>query len=232
MLRKAIIALFVVLAFSALGTAGVVKLLDGGRKALDNAASHLPGVASGSPTSSADTAPAGPVASGAGPSGAYTVQKQPAPGSCQYRWVDKAKGFVLPDPSCTPGATNPKVTQASLGDTICRSGYTSSIRPPASITGREKAANAKSYGYTGSSRVGEYDHLISLELGGDPNDSRNLWVEPNHDGATGTLNPKDNVENKLHSLVCNGDITLAAAQRAIAQDWTTALVAVGHPNGK
>ena len=24
----------------------------------------------------------------------------------------------------------------------------------------------------------EYDHLISLQLGGDPNDYRNLWVEP------------------------------------------------------
>jgi hypothetical protein len=41
---------------------------------------------------------------------------------------------VLPDPACTPGATNPDVTQASIGSTICRAGYTCTIRPPAAYT--------------------------------------------------------------------------------------------------
>lgn len=109
-----------------------------------------------------------------------------------------------------------------MGTTICRpgGGYTSSIRPPVSITSREKAANAKSYGYTGSFTTGEYDHLISLQLGGDPNDPRNLWVEPNdRTGATSTNNSKDTVENAARDAICSGKLTLAEVQQAIVTDW-------------
>ena len=170
---------------------------------------------------------------GPGPSGTYTVQAQPAPGTCHFG--KSSDGQPLPDPNCTPGATNPKVTADTQAQTICRSGYTSTIRPPANITGREKDANAKSYGYTGSLHDAEYDHLISLELGGDPNDARNLWVEPpspGHKPGAGPNNPKDGVENQLHSLVCSGKVALTDAQSAIAGDWTTALAKVGHPSGK
>jgi hypothetical protein len=174
------------------------------------------------------TVPVGP-----GPATVYTVQPQPAAGTCHYR--HSTDGQPLPDPSCTPGASNPKVTSADQAQTICRGGYTSSIRPPANITDREKAANAKSYGYTGALHDAEYDHLISLEFGGDPNDPRNLWVEPpspGHKTGSGPNNPKDTVENQLHSLVCSGAVTLPDAQSAIATDWTTALSVVGHPGGK
>jgi hypothetical protein len=93
------------------------------------------------------------------------------------------------------------------------------------VTNKEKRANAASYGYTGSLREAEYDHLISLQLGGDPNAPRNLWVEPpspGHKAGAGPNNPKDAVETHLHTAICKGSITLAAAQRAIASDWTTA----------
>lgn len=169
---------------------------------------------------------------GPGPSGTYTVQAQPAPGSCHFG--QSASGQPLPDPKCTPGATNPKATAADEAQTVCKGGYTSSIRPPGNITDREKAANAKSYGYTGPLHDAEYDHLISLELGGDPNDPRNLWVEPpspGHKPGAGPNNPKDTVENRLHSLVCSGKVALTDAQSAIATDWTTALAKVGHPSG-
>ncbi|WP_216898882.1 hypothetical protein [Nocardia alni] len=170
---------------------------------------------------------------GPGPSGNYTVQAQPAAGTCHYQYT--ADKQPLPDPNCTPGATNPKVTSADEKQTICAGGYTSSIRPTASITNREKIANAKSYGYTASLHDAEYDHLISLELGGDPDDPRNLWVEPpspGHKPGAGPNNPKDTVENQLHSLVCSGKVPLADAQDAIAANWTTALSVVGHPSGK
>ena len=155
---------------------------------------------------------------GPGPTN-YTVQPQPAPGTCHYRTA--ANGETLPDPNCTPGAISPKVTQGTLDTTICRTGYTKSIRPPASITEIEKRENATAYGYTGSLKDVEYDHLVPLELGGDPNDPRNLWIEP---GAS--PNPKDGVESRLHELVCEGTVPLAAAQEAIATDWTTALETV------
>ena len=156
---------------------------------------------------------------GPGPTN-YTEQAQPPPGTCHWRTADS--GETLPDPACTPGAINPKVTDATLADTICKTGYTKSIRPPASIVAAEKRANAASYGYTGSFSDIEYDHLVPLELGGDPNDPRNLWVEP---GAS--PNPKDGVESKLHQLVCEGRLPLAAAQEAIANDWTTAMGVAG-----
>ena len=165
---------------------------------------------------------------GAGPQTTYTVQAQPAAGSCHYRYLDQANGLVLPDATCTPGALNPDVTQATLGSTICSSGYTTAIRPSSSITNKEKTASEAAYGFTGS--WDEYDHLISLELGGDPNDARNLWPEPNKSSAASYTNPKDSIENKLHTLVCNGSITLAAAQQAIATNWTTAMATVGYPN--
>ena len=155
---------------------------------------------------------------GPGPTN-YTEQPQPPPGTCHYRTA--ANGQTLPDPNCTPGAISPKVTQDTLDTTICRTGYTKSIWPPASITQIEKRENAVAYGYTGSLKDVEYDHLVPLELGGDPNDPRNLWIEP---GAS--PNPKDGVESRLHELVCEGRVPLAAAQEAIATDWTTALETV------
>ncbi|MGF6886799.1 hypothetical protein ABIA39_005288 [Nocardia sp. GAS34] len=188
-------------------------------------------VAAHQPGPGAKTASSVPV--GPGPSGTYTVHAQPAPGSCHYGKT--SDGQPLPDPNCTPGATNPKVTSADQAQTICASGYTSSIRPPANITSREKDANAKSYGFTGAMHDAEYDHLISLELGGDPNDPQNLWVEPpspDHTPGAGPNNPKDTVENQLHSLVCAGKVNLTDAQSAIATNWTTALATVGHPGGK
>jgi hypothetical protein len=146
----------------------------------------------------------------------YTYQPQPAPGTCHYRTA--ANGETLPDPNCTPGAISPKVTEDTLATTICKTGYTKSIRPPASITAAEKQANAAAYGYSGPLSGTEYDHLVPLELGGDPNDPRNLWIEPDV-----SPNPKDGVESKLHQLVCAGRVPLAAAQQAIANDWTTAI---------
>ncbi|MGW1807139.1 hypothetical protein [Streptomyces sp. NPDC002078] len=168
------------------------------------------------------------IAVGAGPQTTYTVQQQPPAGSCHYRFE---KGEPLEDPKCTPGAISPAVTQATLASTICRKGgYTKNVRPPEAITRKEKLANAASYGYRGSLGDAEYDHLISLQLGGDPNDYRNLWVEPadpDHASGSGVNNKKDPVETKLHTAVCSGKVTLQAAQQAIVSDWTTALSRLG-----
>jgi hypothetical protein len=155
------------------------------------------------------------VAAGAG-AGDYTVQAQPPAGSCHYRTA--SDGAVLPDPACTAGATNPRVTQANIADTICRPGYTNAIRPARDITEAEKRANATSYGYSRRLSDAEYDHLIPLALSGDPNDARNLWVEPGN-----SPNPKDDIEIELARMVCSGRVSLVGAQQAIASDWTTAL---------
>lgn len=139
------------------------------------------------------------------------VAPQPAPGSCHARGSGL---YSLPDPRCTPGAVNPAVTQSDIQRTICVPGYTKTIRPPESITEAEKRASIAAYGDSGAMGDYEYDHLVSLELGGAANDPRNLWPEP---GAS--PNPKDAVENELHRMVCDGEMTLARAQRTIATNW-------------
>jgi hypothetical protein len=70
------------------------------------------------------------------------------------------------------------------------------------------------YGDGGSPGDYEYDHLVSLELGGAVNDPRNLWPEPE-----GSPNPKDGVENALNRMVCDGEMSLAEAQHIIATEW-------------
>ena len=157
---------------------------------------------------------------GPGPQATYTVEPQPAPGTCHYTYLGPDP---LPDPNCTPGAISPQVTQADIGTTICSSGYTSTIRPPEDVTEPEKEASAAAYDYTGPFSTAEYDHLVPLELGGDPNDPANLWVEPNDiPGATSVNNTKDLVENRLNALVCSGQLSLAVAQQAIASNWVAA----------
>ena len=140
-----------------------------------------------------------------------TVQPQPTAGSCH---ATGSAEYSEPDAACTPGALNPAVTQATIGQTICVSGYTTNIRPSTSITDPEKLASMAAYGDGTETSAYEYDHLISLELGGAVNDPRNLWPEP---GAS--PNPKDSVENTLHAMVCDGQMRLAQAQQIIATRW-------------
>jgi hypothetical protein len=134
-----------------------------------------------------------------------------------------AGGIVLPNRSLTPGASNPAVTQATIHRTICRTGYTRTIRPPSSYTTALKVSQlASGYTYRGQTATSAYeeDHLISLELGGAASDRRNLWPEPY--AATQGARVKDLVENKLHDLICSGSISLATARLAIATNWWTA----------
>ena len=176
------------------------------------------------PTTTSPTLSSG-IQIGPGPQTTYTVQPQAAPGSCHYAYSGP---YPLPDPRCTPGAINPQVTQADVSSTICSAGYTESIRPPESVTEPEKIASAAAYDYTGSLATAEYDHLIPLELGGDPNDPANLWVEPNDNpAATTTTNTKDSLEDRLNSLVCSDQMTLAAARQAIATNWVASYRQLG-----
>jgi hypothetical protein len=144
----------------------------------------------------------------------FKVQRQPPAGACQYRGHGL---YALPDPGCTPGAIDPAVTQATIHRTICVSGYTERIRPPEYVTEVEKRLSIEAYNAGKALHAYEYDHLVSLELGGARNDRRNLWPEP---GAT--PNPKDALENHLHAQVCNDGMKLAAAQLTIARDWVSA----------
>lgn len=128
-----------------------------------------------------------------------------------------AYAFALPT---VPGATNPAVTQTNIHQTICVSGWTKTIRPPASYTDRLKEQQMTALGLTGAPSDYEEDHLISLEIGGNPTDPNNLWPQRWH--GDWNAHQKDAIETKLKRLVCAGTITLAEAQREIATDWVAA----------
>jgi hypothetical protein len=116
----------------------------------------------------------------------------------------------LPDLACTPGAAFTGASRAK----ICKLGYSKSVRYVSSST---KSRAYLEYGITSHTR-GQYevDHLVSLELGG-ANTISNLWPEAAE--PIPGFHEKDLVENYLHRQVCNGELSLAAAQRQEATNW-------------
>ena len=118
--------------------------------------------------------------------------------------------IILPDPTITPGALNPKVRQSTIKKTICKSGWTKTIRPPTSYTNSLKIQQMVLYGEGGSPSNYEEDHFIPLELGGAPRNPKNLWPEPHSQSKL-----SDPLENKLKRQVCKGLMKLAKARAAI-----------------
>jgi hypothetical protein len=118
-----------------------------------------------------------------------------------------SKGPYHADVARTPGVLNPDVTQLNINSTICVRGWTKTIRPATSYTNDLKEKQMREYGVGGPPSDYQEDHLISLELGGHPNDPRNLWPEPYPRASE-----VDSIENDLNAKVCSGDVSLAAAQ--------------------
>jgi hypothetical protein len=119
---------------------------------------------------------------------------------------------VLADRRCSPGAYYSRLTKA----VICSPSYrTSSVR---NVPQTEKYEVEREYGMASRlyGRSIEIDHIISLELGGS-NAIANLFPEPGSGAAS--YHAKDRLENRLHSMVCSGSISLSAARRGIATNW-------------
>lgn len=121
------------------------------------------------------------------------------------------------DPNPTLGVLNPDVTDATIDQTICKSGWTAMVRPPASFTDKLKVAQLPS---GADPHAWEEDHVMPLEVGGAPRDPHNLrpqfWTGP--DGARA----KDHqAENVAHKAVCAHTITLEQGQ-AVIRAWITA----------
>jgi hypothetical protein len=115
---------------------------------------------------------------------------------------------LVASPTLTPGVVDPEVRQETIGETICKSGWTRTIRPPSNYTAALKLRQMREYGVGGDPSAYQEDHLISLELGGHPTDPRNLWPEPRPHAEE-----VDRIENELNGKVCSGALTLAEAQR-------------------
>ena len=116
---------------------------------------------------------------------------------------------LLPDRRLTPGAVRP-VTAAEA----CRGDQES---PPAAAAGVPRQVFAR-YGID-YRRAAEYelDFLITPELGGAA-EPRNLWPQP-YGAPVWNAYVKDELEQHLRRMVCDGALDLATAQRDIATDW-------------
>jgi len=117
--------------------------------------------------------------------------------------------LLVPKTSVTPGETR----AVTISD-VCREPVSEGVRNvPISL--REKVF--EEYGIT-DARPGAYevDYLITPELGG-ADSIRNLWPQPY--STVWNAHVKDMLEERLHTLVCSGQVDLATAQREIATDW-------------
>jgi hypothetical protein len=131
----------------------------------------------------------------------------------QKQFSESASGPLLPAPNLTPGATRPISTNE-----VCTPG------PPdqmATIPMTVRQAVFHEYGMDGSQpRAYEVDHLITPELGG-TDDIRNLWPEP-YATTEWNAHVKDELENRLRQLVCDGKLDLPTAQHDMAANWISA----------
>ncbi len=126
-----------------------------------------------------------------------------------------AEGWIepIPDKNLTPGATL-HVTSAE----VCSEAGPEETHPiPASL--RQKVFQEYQ---TPESQAAQYevDFLITPGLGG-ADDIRNLWPEP-YASTVWNAHVKDALEDRLHEMVCSGQLDLATAQRDIATDWISA----------
>lgn len=157
-----------------------------------------------------------------GNSGSGTSNAEPNWG-VQTKTTDCMAQGALQDLACTPGAIFPNATK----EQICVPGYARSVRNvKQSIKNQVYAEYGISKHLPGAYEV---DHLVSLQLGGS-NDIANLWPE----AATPKpgFHEKDQVENYLHSQICNGSITLKQAQIEIATNWLNVYHRMSSSNGK
>ncbi len=126
----------------------------------------------------------------------------------------------LPNSKLTPGAINPVVTQTTIRSTICVLGWTATVRPPLSYTNQLKYLQLHSgYSLNGDVNMKHYeeDHIVPLEVGGNPSSTLNLFPEPRNIKFGAYL--KDQLENQMHQLVCTGRITLKNAQLVFLTNW-------------
>ena len=119
----------------------------------------------------------------------------------------------MPKSGLTPGESR-AVTMAE----VCRNPEAQVVARDIPMETRDRVFAA--YGIASANRDQfEVDYLITPDLGGTET-LRNLWPQPY--SARWNAKVKDKLEQRLHQLVCSGQLDLATARRDIAVDWITA----------
>lgn len=124
--------------------------------------------------------------------------------------------LLAPTPDALP--LNAAVGETTIKQTICKPGWTATIRPPASYTTKLKLKQLRERGLTGKAADFEENHKMPLALGGHPTDPRNLEPEPWPEAKQ-----RDVVERRLNRLVCSRPQKLKLRQAQIEiLDWRAA----------
>jgi hypothetical protein len=137
----------------------------------------------------------------------------------QQFWLTNSGGTIaqvqaapLPRPNLTPGAA------IGIPSDIC---VAVPREDPSRIPVSERKEVFREYGMD-YRHAGQYelDHLITPALGG-TDDIHNLWPEP-YASTEWNAHVKDQLEDRLHQMVCSGQIDLSTAQRDISSNWIDA----------
>lgn len=113
-----------------------------------------------------------------------------------------------------------RVTQQSIGGTICRPGYTDAMSPPLDELMARKDQLLAARGIPADDGASyALDRRVPIVLGGSPNAAANLDLLPwaGHGGER----RKEILTARLKRCVCTGRISLSDAQSAIAGNWTS-----------
>ena len=118
------------------------------------------------------------------------------------------------------GTVNLAVAQSNIASTICKSGWTKTVRPSVSYTNKIKKQQLQEIKVSWlNAYLYELDHLVPLEVGGAPKDLANLRIQL-WDGPAGAR-VKDVLETRVKRLVCKGTITLEQGQSCFLNGWQT-----------
>jgi len=132
----------------------------------------------------------------------------------------RVEAVALPRRMLTPGSARP-IPVADL----CSSEDLQNDPP---VDPSLEQAVFQEYGLSASAKgTYELDYLITPALGG-AKDMQNLWPQP--DSTTWNAHAKDQLEDHLHDLVCQGKVQLTTAQSEIATDWIAAYKRRFHTN--
>lgn len=129
-----------------------------------------------------------------------------------WRQTSRIVVVTVPNPKLTPGAT-----VLMSPSEVCNASNAKNKAVPVAL--RKKVFEA--YGISRAEpRAYEVDYLITPALGG-ADDIHNLWPQTYSDTAW-NAQVKDDLEDHLRALVCEGKLDLATAQREIAGNWIDA----------
>ncbi|MFL9960676.1 hypothetical protein PQR02_05975 [Paraburkholderia sediminicola] len=117
------------------------------------------------------------------------------------------------------GMLDHRVTQQSVGETICRPGYADAVAPPFDqlMAHKDRMLAARGIDAEDGSAFA-LDRRVPIVLGGSPDASANLDLLPwaGHQGER----RKARAAVMLKRCVCEGKLSLAQAQAAIVGNWS------------